>query len=252
MISFYSSNLVDQSSISASTENALFPFSNLQDPRRTKVFRSTTNADSIVFDFGETSEVNSVLLVDSPRDGFGVITATLELNGTDSWGAPAYSTSITLNAVHGLGFKEFTTQNYRFARIVLTSTLGYCELAKIFIGKEITFTNNMGIDLGWTYQDKELSTVKENRYGQKFVDVIARQKQFAFSIRSMDKTELDQMLEIYDEKGSTKPFFVRIGDNSMINDSDRFSGMVYLTAIPQITNKSFGLYDMSMNLEEAM
>jgi hypothetical protein len=252
MISFYSSNLVDQSTISASTENASFPASNLQDPRRTKVYRSTSNSDEIVFDFGETSEVNSVLIVDEPRNGFGITVATLELNATDTWGAPAYTTSITLNEIHGLGFKEFTTQNYRFARIVLTSTLGYCEISKIFIGKEITFANNMGIDLGWNYQDKELSTIKENRYGQKFIDVIGRQKQLSFAIRSMDKTELDQVLEIYDEKGSTKPFYVRIGDDQMVNDPDRFAGMFYLNTIPQITNKSYGLYDISMTLEEAM
>lgn len=252
MISFYSSNLIDQSVVTASTENELFPASNLIDPRRTKVFRTNSNSDSIVFDFGETSEVNSILLVDSPRDGFGVTSVTLEMNGTNTWGAPAFTTTVPLNAIHGLGFKEFALQSYRFARLVMTSTLGYCELSKVFIGKEITFANNMGIELGWTYQDKDLSTFRENRYGQKFIDVVSRQKQISFSIRSMDKTEIDQVLEIYDEKSTIKPFFVRIGNDEMINDPDRFAGMFYLNTVPQITNKSFGLYDISMNLEEAM
>jgi len=251
MISFYSTNLIDQASMTASSENALFPLANLKDDRRTKVFRSNSNSDSIVFDFGTASVVNSILLVDSPRSGFGILTATFQMNTTNVWTSPAFSTTVTINTAQGFGFKEFTNQTYRYARIVLTSSLGYCEISNIFIGQKITFANGMGIDLGWNYQDKELSTIKENRYGQKFVDVISRQKQISFSIRSMDKTELDQVLVVYDSKGTTKPFFVRIGDSSMINDPDRFAGMFYLNTIPQINNKSYGLYDISMNLEEA-
>jgi hypothetical protein len=38
----------------------------------------------------------------------------------------------------------------------------------------------------------------------------------------------------------------------MINDPNRFSGMVYLNSIPTITNTSFGRYSLSMTLEEAL
>jgi hypothetical protein len=41
------------------------------------------------------------------------------------------------------------------------------------------------------------------------------------------------------------------GDDTMVNDPDRFAGMFFLETVPSITNKSFGLYDISMNLEEA-
>jgi hypothetical protein len=252
MITFYSNNLVNQAeSIEATNSNALYPVNNINDPRRTKVLRTTTNSDSVVFDFGETSEINSIIIVDSLRDGFGVTTATLELSATNEFSSPLFSIVVQINITHGFAFASFPIESARFARLVLTSSLGYCELSKVFIGKSIEFENGMGIDLGWTYQDKENAIIKENRYGQKFVDVISRQKQISFSLRSMDKNELDQIFEIYDDKGITKPFFVRIGDTSMINDPDRFAGMFYLNSIPQVNNKSFGLYDMSMSLEEA-
>lgn len=252
MISFYSDNLVDQANVTVSSENLLFPKSNLKDSRRTKIFRSNSNSDSIVFDFQETSIVDSILLVDDHRNGFGFSIAILEMNGTNEWSDPAFSQAITINHAQGFAFAEFPQESYRFARLVLSSTLGYCEVSKVFIGKKIAFANGMGINLGWTYQDKELSTIKENRYGQKFIDVITRQKQINFSITSMDPDELDQVLEIYDNKGSTKPFWMRLGCADMINDQDRFAGMYYMTAVPGITNRSFALYDISMTIEEAM
>lgn len=252
MIKFYSSNLLDQALLTPSSQNLLFPVTNLNHPFRTKVFRSTSNTSNLVMDFGETSEMDSILVVDDPRNGFGVSTITLELNTVNTWTTPAFSQVLTMNTYQGLAYAEFPLKTYRYARLVMTSTLGYCELSKFFIGKAIGFESGMGIDLGWNFADKELSTVKENRYGQKFVDVVARQRQMSFSINTMTKDELDQVFEVYDSKGITEPFFVRIGTDGMINDKDRFAGMFYLNSIPSITNKAFGLYDISMTLEEAM
>jgi hypothetical protein len=252
-IRFYSENLVDQATIVASNPNALFPASNLQDSRRTKVCRSTTNSDSIVFDFQETSEVDSIILVDSPFDGFGVSTLTAQFNGTDSWGSPAATDALTFSATHGVGINELATlRNYRFMRLVMTSTLGYCEPPKLFVGKKIALLGERSINYGWTYQSKDNSRVTENRYGQRFADTVSRQRQFNISFSNLDKDQLDQIFELYDDKGVTKPFFVRIGCDSMINNRDRFAGMVFMSSIPVITNRFFNNYSLSMVLEEGM
>lgn len=251
MITFYSNNLVDQATITATHPNSLYPASNLKDPRRTKVVRTTTNSDSVVFNFGSQEPINSFIIVDNKLTGFGVSSITLELNNYDSWTSPALSIPVTLNTTFGFAYAEFPIVNYQYARVVMTSSNSFCELSKVFIGEKIAFENGMGIDLGWSFQDKELSSIKENRYGQKFIDTIMRQRQMEFSLRSMDKTELDQVLEIYDSKSTTVPFYLRIGDTSIINDPARFAGMFYLNSIPRITNKSFGLYDLSMSIEEA-
>lgn len=252
-IKFYSGNLVDQATLSSSTENALFPLNNLKDPRRTKVFRSTSNSDTVFLDFQQTSDIDSLFVVSNPFDGFGVSTIAIDLNATNTWGAPAYSDTVTWSTVHGVGYNEFTaTQAYRFARLSLTSTLGYCELSKIFIGKKISLLNDRSINYGWSYQSRDNSKIQENRYGQKFSDVINRQRVFEISFSNINKDQLDQIFEIYDDKGLTKPFYIRIGCDEMINEKRRFAGMVYLNSIPQITNRFFNNYSLSMSLEEAM
>lgn len=206
----------------------------------------------MVFDFGETSEIDTIIMVDSSRDSFGVSTVTLELNATSDFSSPAFSVSVPLNIKFGLGLAEFPVESYRFARLVMTSTDDYCELSNVFIGKSISFDNGMGIDIGWSFNDRDLATSKENRYGQKFTDKIARRRNFNFSLNAMNPDEFDQVLEVIDHKGLTDPFFVRIGDDEMINDPERFTAMVYLDKIPTVTNIAYGLWGLQMGLEEAM
>ena len=251
MIKFYSDNLIHQSIITPSTENLLFPVANLKSYFRTKVFRSTEHTCSVVFDFQESCEIDSVFLLDEVRNGFGINRIRLELNAVNAWSDPEFSIPLSMNEIHGHAFADFPSKRFRFARLVMDSGLDYCELSKLFIGKKITFENNMGINLGWSFRENDLSNIRSNRYGQKFVDIVSRQKEINFSISSMNKTELDQILEVYDTKGTTRPFFIKIGDDSMINDSSRFAGMFYLASMPTITNSSYGLYDISMNVEEA-
>ena len=249
--SIYSENLSDQATLTASTENLLFPLSNINDPRRSKVFRSTSNNDSIVFDFNEASQVDSFFIVGDKRSGFGVSTITLQFNATDSWGAPAASEVVTFSTQHGVGFKEFTaTHNYRFCRMVLTSTLGYCEISNVFLGKKLTISR--GINFGWSYRANEVSRETRNRYLQLFSDVILRQRRISCSISNMNKEDLDEFFKMYDDKGETKPFFIVLGcDGQNTNDHRRYSGMYYLESVPPIPNPSFNKYNVSMSLIEA-
>lgn len=249
-LKIFSNNLIDQATIVASNEILSFPPANLQDPRRTKVTRQTGISNTVEFDFQETSEIDSIFIVDEPRNGFGISTISMNLNATASWASPPVTQSLSFSQVYGVGYSIFTQQNYRFARLNITSGLAYTELSKVFIGKAIDL--GVGPNLNWTYKDNELSISKENRYGQKFVDIISRQKSFNIQLSLLNKTQMDQIFEVYDSKGTTKPFFIVIGDDTMISDHRRFAGMVYLNSIPTITNTSFGRYSLSMQLEEAM
>lgn len=247
----YSQNLVDQSVLTPSTENALFPVENIQDYRRSKVFRSTTNSDNIVFDFGETSDVNTVFLISDKRNGFGFSTITLQFNATNTWGSPAASEVVTFSTEHGIGFTEFTTtHSYRFCRAVITSTLGYCEVANLFLGKKDDLIRS--INFGWSYRDLELVNQKTNRYGQIFSDIISRQKVITCSIQHMTKDNLDEFFKVYDSKGESRPFFIRLGCAEMSNDYRRFSGMVFFQDVPTVVNPNFNKYNVTMTLREAM
>lgn len=255
MIKFFANNLALSATVTASTENSLFPASNIASDFRTKVLRTTTNSDNVVFDLGSIENVDTVALVDNWQNGFGFSgSVTIEANATDSWGAPAFTTTLTPDATFGFGIKEFTTETYRFWRLVFTSTLGYVELSKVFIGRKTEIATN-GIDYNWTLMERTLKKVQTNRYGQEFIDDIGNRKELGrLTLKVANTTELDKIFEVYDITRDIKPMFITIGDgtDTIIGDEDRLNGYYKISKEPRITNVTSGFYDVSFGLKESM
>jgi hypothetical protein len=252
MIRFLANNLVETAQLTASTSNAQFPVSNIQDDFRTRVWRSTSNSDSIVFDLGSTEPVDYVGIVDNWQNGFGVSTITIEANATDSWGAPAFSTSLTFDSQFGVGVKSITEQNYRYWRFVFTSTLGYCEVANLFIGKATVIDTN-GIDYRWSYKNRDVKKYSSTRYGQEYIDDITQRKELnGLKIKVMNTTELDKMFEVFDNRRTVKPLFVEFCDPSstLLNNINRLNGLYKFTSEPSFPNVTAGYWETSFSLRE--
>ena len=252
-LKFLSNNLLDAATITASTENAQYPASNLLDSRRTKTYRSTTNSDNIVIDFGTAESIDHFAIVDNWQNGFGITTITIEANATDVWTSPAFTTTATLDTTFGVSVKAFPAESYRFWRLVLTSTLGYCEIANMFLGAATDIATN-GVGYNWEYANNDLSRQSINRYGQKFIDDIGSQKELSnLQFQVMDKDEIDSILSVYDNNRTVKPFFIYLDleTDSLFNNDDRFNGFYYFKESPSFINITSGYYNTSLNLIEA-
>ena len=252
MIRFLANNLVETAQLTASSENAQFPISNIQHDFRTKVWRSTSNNDSIVFDLGSIEPVDYIGIVDNWQNGFGVSTITVEANGTDEWTAPAFSTTLTFDQQFGVGVKEIAEQNYRFWRFVFTSTLGYCEIANLFIGKAVNIETN-GINYRWSYKNMDVKKFSRSRYGQEFIDDIAQRKELnGLRIKVMNTTELDKFFEVFDNRRTVKPMFIEFCDPSstILNNINRLNGMYKFMTEPVTPNVTAGYWETSFRLRE--
>lgn len=253
MIKFYCINSIDDATLTSSTENAQFPLSNIKHDFRTKVFRSTTNSDTVTIDFGSTEDVDAFAVVPNWQDGFGFTGITIEGNATDVWTSPAFSQALTFDSEFGVGIQDFaTTQSYRFWRLDITSTLGYCELSNIFLGKVTEIATN-GIDYNWGYQNDDLVEKDTTRYGQDFIDDIGQRKSITnLSFNIMNADEIDKIFEIYDRCRTVKPFFMKLGENdgAVSNKDQRFWGQYKLTSVPRVTNTNSGFFSITLGLEE--
>jgi hypothetical protein len=249
--SFYALNQVYSASITPSSVNAQYPISNLKEDRRTKTFRSTTNSDNIVFDFGSPIEIDSFCVVDNPINGFGFTTITLQLNATNSWGSPSVSVPITIDPLYGFGnFEQASGNFYRYARIVLTSSLGYCELSNVFIGARTQLIDN-DITFPVNYDQGTIATIAKNRYGQRFIDEIGSQKRMTFSINTMTQSEMDVLFEMIEFNGSTIPFFIKFCDGALSSSQNRFNGMYYFLDDPKASYGVGGYWSLQMQIDEA-
>ena len=253
-IVFYSDNLVRNALITGSTENAQFPTSNINDDRRTKVFRSTSNSDNVVFDLGSIEDIDSVCLSPNWRDGYGFISLTVEANGVDEWSSPAFTQVLTYDAKHGISITDFaSTQTYRFWRFVMTSSLGYCELANVFIGRKLDISTN-GIVEGLGYRNTELVKKSTTEYGQEFYDLFGQRRELDnVRYESMNVTELTQFMTVYDEMLTTKPFWVRFTNpNGALDTPWRYSGLYKFAQISKVTFAGGGFYAIPFALSEQM
>lgn len=253
-IKFLSTNLVTQSAtvITPSTEASFYPASNLKDPRTTKSFRSTGTSVTIVFDFVTTETINTFAVKGHKYDGFGFNgSLTLELNATDSWGAPAFSTTLTPNTTHNIGYKTFADQSYRFARISASGT-SYAELSNIFIGEYTQLANN-NIDFGWDYENNDLSRITRNEDGQQFSIVKPFQKEITASFKYLNVSEFATISGIYDYHGKTEPIWLVVDESETIVDAkERFINQFYFVSDMKFKNDSFGLYNTSFSLREVI
>jgi hypothetical protein len=130
---FLSVNKILTATLTPNTENAQFPVENIQDPRTTKVFRTTGTSLALVIDFGSAMAIDTIAFKASKTGSIGWTgNLTLEMNATDSWGAPSFTTAITPDLDFNIGYKTFSTQTYRYARLTATGS-SYVELSNIFL-----------------------------------------------------------------------------------------------------------------------
>jgi hypothetical protein len=249
---FYFNNLALDAVLTPETENAQFPVENIQDARRTKVFRSTSNSDFIYFDFGSAEPIDSIFLVGHTLDGLGFTTASLELNSVATWvGSPGATIAITVDSANNIAFGELGSPvTFRYAKLILTSTLGYCEVSKIFIGvgENLGTENDFSYPLNVTFANN--STIQKNRYGQRFVDEINEQKKFSGDLKTMTNAEVEVIHDLARQNSNTKPFFLRISNVNVFTDNDRVNGYYYLTSEPQFSYESGGFWSVSLAMEE--
>lgn len=249
---FYFNNLAESAVLNPSSENAQFPAENIQDARRTKVFRSNTNSDHVYFDFGSAEPIDSFVAVGHIIDGFGFVSASLELNNVATWTVGAIATiPVTIDTINDIAHGELVTPvNARYAKLILTSTLGYCEVSKVFIGlkEEIGTTSDFTFPL--TFQMDNKAIVQRNRYGQKFVDEIVSSKKFKGDLRTLTNDEVEMVYNLANQNSFTKPFFMRIEAAQVFTDNDRVNGYYYLVDDPSFSYEAGGFWSTSLTLEE--
>lgn len=248
---FYAFNQVDLAVITPSSQSAQFPVSNLKDPRRTKVFRSTSGGTvTIVFDFQEPVSIDAVLLADPKIRQFNFATAKIQLNATNAWVTPPVDETLTINQDKGLAkFTWESPQVYRYARLEITGAGDFIELSKVFIGEQTSIIGRC-FTYPINYRQNNLAAISRNIYGQKFIDERVTQKSFSGSVASLDKDEVDVIFEVLDYCSTTRPLWLLL-DLDALNDTDRVSGMYFLQDEPALQLVAGNFWNATLSLEEA-
>ena len=86
-------NLVEDSTITFSTETYLYEAANIVDINTLKTWRSTSTTASVVFELSSADELDTVGIKN--HNFTSGATIKIQANATDSWGAPTFSQTLT-------------------------------------------------------------------------------------------------------------------------------------------------------------
>lgn len=122
-------NLCDSATLTPSQENPLYPVENVQEAHSQKVWKGLDATENIVIDLGSAQAVSCIGI--AGHNFTSGATITLEGNSSDSWGAPAFSETVT---VYDTVLHFFTESTYRYWRLVVADTGVVVTIGRVFLG----------------------------------------------------------------------------------------------------------------------
>jgi hypothetical protein len=215
---FYN-NLIDAAGvvITPSSEVSTLPAENVAHEFRKRVWRTGTStaAENVVFDLLTAQAVTAVILLDHTLTS-GDSSIILEGNTADSWGAPAFTTTLTYAA--DIISKTFASQSYRYWRMKFTKTAAGVtrDIGRIFIGTYDETAEDPdydGLDVTEDDNGRSQSTIGGQEYNE---------RQDAFRIISckfthISQTMKDQIVAYVRTVRQSLPHFVQVATVSPFN-----------------------------------
>jgi len=245
-------NLIDLSAtvITAGSEAADLPASNVQHPHRGKVYRTGVSAAAewIKFDLGSAQAVQAVILLDHTLTASDT-TIKLQGNATDSWGSPSVDETITFNAGTMVLYLS-AEQTYRWWRVIFTkSAAGETrDIGRVFLGPYVECTQS------FRYGDAEIKPVDLSETdralgGQTFSEIKPIYNEIKGSFYWIDDTQATLLKSLSDTVGTHTPFFLSIDPTNKGYDLLYYGKFKQLSA--QKIEHTYGGYKWSVGFEMA-
>ena len=255
-IVFLSDNLIETAtsiSLTTGTENAQFPLTNLEIDATVKKFRSQENSIVIEIDLGSTRPIDSVAVTGDATESFEITSMSIKTSlTTDFTGSTAIP--VTLSSEFNIGYEFFTEVSHRFVEITLTGSGSFVEFSNLFIGKKIELTQQ-NLSLGsFRYQREDRTSIRQNKYGQKFIDRRNIVKTISGSIEFANQTEQETLDDMFLDRGESRPLWMIVDQNgAAMNDGEFKLAMYgYLERYPAWTANGGQLYSASIQVRQVV
>lgn len=219
----------DQTDIYVSSVASDFPASNIKKYIRSKVFRtsSVTGDQYVVFDLKTIEEIDSVVILPHPIEGFKFsngVTLKIQANATNEWSSPAVDQEVFIDEENQIASHFFTAeQSYRYWRVLMTdpfNAYGYFELGKVILGKKLGF--NRIPSIGFRLNTEDQSKIQSTPYGHKYFDIYPNLKTLEVDLNLMDESDLYLWLDSFERVGRVSPVLISLDSTEEIFNKDRF------------------------------
>ena len=237
---FLYENLIDSATLTASSEAAGFPVSNLKNPFRSKVWRTAgTPAGTAYLDIDLGAGTHSVTCVALAGYTWTAAPGTLqvEFDDTASHGSPEHTETLTwaanptVNGNPATIIKTFTSKDERYIRLNVVYAPGDWNLGKIFLGTYFQPTRNY--DIEWTENIIDPSIISQTVGGQDHVDIIEKYREFGMSFVAATQAQWELFQKMIRHSGMSKELFVAF---DYTNEPDELTVYGKFAGIPGMSN----------------
>lgn len=254
-INFLSENFFKTAFLSFTTgsENVQFPLSNLKNDSPSVKFRSSGNTVVLEIDLLQTRDIDTLALAGSPTEDFGMTAVSFKTSTTTDFSSSPVNT-VTLVPSQNIGYAYITEVSHRFVEITFTGQGSYVEVGHIFIGSRINLPyQNLTID-SFQYEYSDRSIVKENAYGQKFINQYPLVKGLGGNIDVCDLDEQETLDDMFIYHGKHTPIWMIVDkDGQGMNEGEsKLTIYGYLTEVPKWKARGGLHWSTSLNIDAAI
>lgn len=208
-------NQADNATLTASSELGRQYIDNIIVKQLDKTFSFDGNSGNIVIDFGSATQIKSIVLGNiNITSGTGSL--TIQANAIDSWGAPSYSQTITIQS-NTKNQVLYLDETYQYFRVVTSdSSLTNLSIGYLFMGDYLQLPSVEAVfDEAHFSNDRINITNSRQVYSTRFKP--HQEKDFTIpslsenAITNGDGTILAtkaQMLAFWDDVRNSTPFFI--------------------------------------------
>lgn len=206
--------------LTASSEDASYPVSNLRHFHRSKVWRTTSASSSFLdIDLKTIEEIDTVIIVTDPR-AFPLVNgneAAVRLygNAVPSMTSPAFTAFMDSEMNENYGIISYfipSPESYRYWRILVNAAtsnqLGYHEFSKIFLGKSTQLSQMPSI--GYKLGESDASNREFTPYGNMFADAYPSRRKISLGHNAMLEADKNLLQDIYRRVGNVKPVCIAL------------------------------------------
>lgn len=210
---FFYDNLIDASGtvLTASSEVATLPVSNLANEFRTRIWRTGTGSatETVTIDLGSAQDVSSIILLDHTLTAADSAIA-IQANNADAWGAPAFSQALAWQA--GTIYAVFdAVKNFRYWRLTFTkSAAGESrDIGRLFLGTYYQTTEDPDYD-GYQESVEDYSRVQKSLGGQTYTDLLPRYAALQTKFSDIRNEQTQAFKAIAQQVGESISFFIQV------------------------------------------
>lgn len=217
----------------------------------------------IKWDMGISTNPEAFIMIGKRNEPIAITpSATIKLQGneTDIWTSPSFEQTLTYNDPVMSSFRSDSatglhTEALRYWRLEVTdidNAQGFIELGAVFLGNFFQATQG-AVQFPFSGELVDRSPTVFSEGGQSFSDEFEKTERFSITWFALSKSEMESIFTIWDDVGTSRPFFVQFDTQGGLNaDTQFFIRYVKFQSNPQYQLVRPNIYQVSMQLREEL